>query len=87
MSLVKKIVLCSCNSTEHQILFLKFEDDPEIVYMQIHLSGNKSILGRIGRAIKYVFGYKSRFGDWDDFILEKEQLAEIRQALTNELTD
>jgi hypothetical protein len=87
MSLVKKIVLCSCNSTEHQILFLKFEDEPETVYMQIHLSGNKSILGRIGRAIKYVFGYKSRFGDWDDFILEKEQLAEMRQALTNVLTD
>ncbi len=35
----------------------------------------------IGRGLKYAFGYKSRFGDWDSTIFKKEDLKKLRTYL------
>jgi len=64
----EEFFLCKCYSSEHQFTFHYNEEENEI-YVSIHLILHKNIFKRIWVAIKYIFGYTSKFGDWDEFIL------------------
>ena len=81
MSLQKKIVLCNCCSLDHQIVFVKFTDEPDTVYMEVHLTTHRNFFQRLKAGIMYAFGHKSRYGAWDEFILTSIQIKEIRAAL------
>lgn len=75
-----EIIICECGSAEHQIIFQY--DKPTKgwapqVYMSIHLTTYKNIWQRIKYAIKYVFGYKCRFGAWDEILIDKKDLYKI----------
>lgn len=62
------ILVCDCNSIEHQMLILKYDDG---VYVDIHL--NKiPFWKRLIYGIKYIFGYQSIYGAFDEFIFKKE---------------
>jgi hypothetical protein len=63
---------CSCHSPEHTLKFT-FDDDPEYpaIYVCVFLAEGK-LLTRIWNAIKYVLGYKCRYGHFDEFILQRE---------------
>jgi len=69
------IIICECNSIEHQLIFRKFKDEREI-YLQIHLN-KKPFFKRLKYAFKYLFGYKCRFGAFDEVITTKEELQKI----------
>jgi len=81
---ISKLILCSCHSPEHQMLFTFWEDDWEPqLDVTVHLRKSK-LLGKWGRligGIKYIFGYQCKYGDWDEILLQKEQVAELRDAL------
>lgn len=70
MEIINELFICECDSVEHQIVFSYFPDEKE-VYMHIHLLPEKSIWRRISKAVKYVFGYVSRYGHFDEFIFKK----------------
>ena len=61
---------CACHSDEHALKFTlyKWDDGPEIC-TSVFLSRYHNIFGRIWVAIKYVFGYKCKYGHWDCFLL------------------
>lgn len=63
---------CSCHSPEHTLKFF-LDDDPRYpaLYAYVFLS-EKKLIGRICDAVKHVFGYKCRYGHFDEFILRKE---------------
>lgn len=77
----KQLILCSCYSAEHQIIFSYWEDDyePEIEFT-VHLC-KKNLWERIKRGVSYIFGHQSRYGDWDEVLLRPEQAIEIRDIL------
>lgn len=77
------IFICACHSFDHQIIFSVFEDDtlPPQVIVTIHLKTYRNIFKRIWVAIKYVFGYKSRYGDWDEFIFNPDDLEDLKKYL------
>lgn len=83
------ILLCSCYSSEHQIIVHLDEGEdlyPPEVYLHIHLV-RRSFWYRLKYGIKYIFGYKSRYGAWDEFILDKthvKSLLEIAKHLEDE---
>lgn len=72
--------LCGCHSSCHQILT---EYDPEYnhVYLEIHLTTHRNFFKRIWVAVKYIFGYKSNYGAWDNFIVDKKN----KESLLKEL--
>lgn len=81
---VKDVILCDCNSSEHQMLiFYDTSDEDKEAYLHIHLA-KKSFVERVKHAFKYIFGYKSRFGAWDEFILNPDD-ADKFQALVDYL--
>lgn len=80
---MKKIYIeCSCHSSEHLLQFAKFEDEPE-VYVIVFLS-NYNFFERLWKGIKYIFGYKCRYGHFGETILNKEAQKQIVQFLTEE---
>lgn len=78
----KEIILCKCGSAEHQILFLWLENDEDKeVYAQIHLAPERSIFKRIVNAIKYIFGYKSQYGAFDEVVLSPSNIKDLEKVI------
>lgn len=73
---------CSCHSSEHLIKFAWFEDDPEL-YLGVYLYTYTNFFKRLWIGLKYAFGYRSRFGDWDEFIVNVEDADKIINLLQN----
>ena len=79
-----EIFICECHSTDHQMVILYSEDDgyPR-VYSHVHLN-TRPFWQRLQYGIKYIFGYKSRYGAFDEFIFNPDD-AERLQTLVNYL--
>ena len=76
----QQIMICKCHSLEHQVIFLYDEEDDEL-YCELHLTTYRNFFKRLWCGLKYAFGYKSRFGDWDGMIFKKEDLEKLRAYL------
>lgn len=68
---------CVCNSLEHQYNIIYDKDDNEL-YIEIHLS-NHGFFRRMKYAFKYLFGYKCKYGCFDEIIIQPEE----KQKLIN----
>ena len=79
----KEILICDCHSTEHQIIFLYEEEEDEngekypVCYAHIHLN-KLSFWRRIIYGVKYIFGYQSRYGAFEEFIFNPEDSIKIQ---------
>lgn len=82
MSYKKEILLCECNSTEHQMVFLYDTEDKEhkMVYVHVHLN-KKPFLERLKYGIKYIFGYQSKYGAFDEFIFNPDDYKKLKDVL------
>ncbi len=67
----KELFICECNSIKHQIVMPYFEDETE-VYCSVHLIPERNVFKRIINTVKYVFGHRSVYGDFDEFIFNPE---------------
>ena len=78
----RETLICQCNSEEHQFSFVWFEDEQGQgeVFMEIHLTPN-TFLGRLKNAIKYIFGHRSVYGDFDEVILKKEDVHKLEKVV------
>jgi hypothetical protein len=72
--------ICACHSPEHQLL-TEYDEEYEEVNIQVHLVTYRGFFKRLQRAFMYLFGYKSRYGDWDCIILNKENSLPLIQEL------
>jgi hypothetical protein len=73
------IIICSCGSVEHQVIIRVIKGEPE-VYLTIHLQQYKSFWKRLWVGLKYAFGYTSRYGEWDEIILDKSHATAFRRV-------
>ena len=72
--------LCACHSDEHT---LKFGYDPEDneLYTSVFLNHYQNVFKRVWIALKYVFGYKCKYGHWDCFIMRAEDGERLKSLL------
>ena len=66
---INDLFICQCYNTEHQLIFSYFPEEKG--YVSVHLTPEYRIWKRIWIAIKYIFGYKCKFGHFDEFIFKK----------------
>ena len=81
----EEILVCACHSTEHQIVIQKDEEE-NVLYCSIHLCP-LPWYERIVNGIKYIFGYPCKYGDFDEFIFDKNHvilLSQMTEFLRNE---
>lgn len=77
----KDILICDCHSTEHQMVLLYSEEDFHgkkipMCYAHIHLN-KRPFWERLKYGIKYIFGYQSRYGAFDEFIFNPKDSEKI----------
>jgi hypothetical protein len=72
------LFVCKCGDIDHQFVISEYDDDPENIYIQIHLS-DVGIINRIKYAIKYILGKKSRFssGSFGEIILGPKETSKL----------
>jgi hypothetical protein len=79
----KTYLECECSSIEHVIRVDLFQDPfdksatPEF-FITMHLSPLPLFKRLIG-GIKYIFGYRCRYGDFDETIVTYESVKELRR--------
>lgn len=79
---VNELFICQCHNTEHQLIFSYFpEDDDKDVYVSVHLIPEYRLWKRIWRAIRYIFGYRSRYGHFDEFIFKKSDAKRLQKVV------
>lgn len=79
-SLKRDILICECNSLEHQLTIWRDKEDGSI-YFEIHLTTGRNFFKRLLYGLKYAFGHKSRFGAWEEFVLKEEDKEKIKKLL------
>lgn len=74
---------CVCGTDEHTIKFKLDAYDPNDVelYIFVFLNQYRSFFGRVWIAIKYLFGYKCRYGHWDCTIIKLEDVDRLIKLL------
>lgn len=74
-----QIIICSCNSTEHQMILSSIEGEKE-VYVHIHLN-HLSFWKRLILGVKYIFGYTSKYGHWEEMILDTSHINQLKKVI------
>lgn len=79
------LFICECGDTSHQFIVQDFgdewieEDGEKRLYISIHLNEDKNFFQRLFIAIKYLFGFKSKYGAFNEIILNKNQLKRLKE--------
>ena len=64
------LITCKCGACEHHLEFVYFDDDEDRYDLIVHFRlVARGFFNRLWVGIKYIFGYKSRYGDFDEMIL------------------
>lgn len=74
---------CSCNNDEHTLRLVLDREENEI-YASVFLNQYRSWYKKIWVGIRYIFGYKCKYGHWDVWTLKPED-AERLKSMLNEL--
>ncbi len=62
---------CQCSSAEHALVFTLDQEESEI-YTEVFLNNYRPWWKRVGVAVKYVFGYKCKYGHFDCFLMQNK---------------
>ena len=78
--LIPEVILCSCHSPEHQIVF-EATNDGEVkeLSMYVFLNKGRSFWQRVKYGFKYMFGYQSKYGAFDEFIFTKDHAIKFHE--------
>lgn len=73
----RDLLICDCSSCEHQlILHYDVEDNDRLVYATIHLV-KLPFFKRLWMGIKYIFGYKCCYGNFEEMILSPKHARQV----------
>src|SRR5574343_241568 len=76
-----KIVFCDCKSPEHLIIMEDWENEPYISVSYSLLPGN--IFRRYIQAIKHILGFRSRYGDFGELLINVDEAKDLIVFLQN----
>jgi len=85
----EKYVTCDCFSDEHTLRFqyMYSKNEQKIkqheIYTSVFLNNYNGFFKRLWIAIKYVFGYKCKYGHWDCFIGGESKIKELQSFFNN----
>ena len=74
-------IRCVCHSLDHQVVLSYDANDPDDVYLEMHLTDYDRWWQRLWRAVRYLVGRPCRYGDWDEVLIGPEKAVELRTFL------
>jgi hypothetical protein len=85
-----EICRCACGTLDHQVVVSLYADGecPPDLYLGIHLDNcGGRFWRRLWYALRYIFGYKSRYGAWDELIFTPEGALKLRDVIDRYLEE
>lgn len=73
-------ITCVCTSPEHTLRF-SFDEEEKEVYTEVYLKQYRGFFKRVWIALKYIFGYSSRYGHWDCTIMNDAESRKLHGFL------
>lgn len=70
---------CECSTPEHTVRFARDED---CTYITFFLEGGPWYK-RVVTGLKYIFGYKCRYGHFDEVVLRDDKVKKLVEILTD----
>lgn len=73
-------VECACGEAGHVLRFTWWPDedpDMEFIAVDVFLDENGGFFRRLWAGVKYILGFKSRFGHFGETVLEREQIEKL----------
>ena len=83
----KEVLICECHSDEHQMLIFYNEEEYtngqkyNMCYAHVHLTTYESFWKRVVHGVKFMFGYKSKYGAWDEFIFNPSDADKLQELV------
>lgn len=78
---MEEILVCKCFSCEHIIVVRSIDEDKDNeVFMTIHLAPHPWYK-RVINGIKYIFGHRSVYGEFDEFIFDKRHVPTLKRII------
>ena len=71
---------CICAHDEHTIRFTLDKEEKEI-YVSVFLGNHRNFFQRLWLAIKYTFGYKSRYGYFGNWTMNQDDADKLEQMV------
>lgn len=78
---VQELLTCKCGDPSHQMVIGYNLDEFNEVYLSVHLAREYNILKRIWIAMKYVFGMRSIYGDFDEIVLSPLDAPKLQKVV------
>jgi hypothetical protein len=78
------LFVCDCNDLSHQFIVSWYPDDDRVsdeMFITVHLAQSLSFWQRLWAMLKYVFGYRSCFGDFDSINLNTYRAKKLVEVL------
>lgn len=86
----REFLICECESLEHLACFTFLDDNVVVddegtemnfkyVTLSVHLK-KLPFFKRLVNGVKYIFGHTSVYGDYDEFIIDKEYASKFRKV-------
>ena len=76
----QQLYICECYSPEHQMIFHPTDPNEErTIFVHVHLV-KRPFWYRLKYVLKYIFGYQSRYGAFDEMILGPEHSKQLLDA-------
>lgn len=87
----REFLICECESLEHLACFTFCDDNVVVddegteinfkyVALSIHLK-KLPFFKRLVNGVKYIFGYTSAYGDYDEYIIKKEDAKKFKKVV------
>lgn len=76
---IEEYYQCSCFSDEHMVKVILYKED-KMLSLIIALR-KFNFWNRIIPAIKYLFGYECKYGHFDDFLFQPDDITSFRKVL------
>lgn len=72
---------CDCHSDEHILRFIMDKDDEyPCIYLHTFLS-DQYWYHRVRDGIKYIFGYKCKYGHFSETVISEEEATKLKNLL------
>ena len=74
----RKLLVCDCGDVSHQLIIQSTVDGNVIV--SVHLT-QFPFWKRLANGIRYIFGHRSKYGDFEEVILNKSHATALQEAV------
>ena len=80
---IEELFICQCGDPSHQFIISADKETTEwpCAFVSVHLNREHNIFKRIWTAIKYIFGSRCIYGDFDEVIINPNDADRLQKVV------